>query len=54
MKLLRPGKRRRIEAVARPRPLAVLDAAIRGEKVGPSDVGLRRLGVELVARKEVG
>lgn len=31
-KLLRPGRRRRIEAEARLRPLTILDATIRGEK----------------------
>lgn len=43
-KLLRPGKRRRIEALARLRPLAILDATIHGEKGQPSDSELRRIG----------
>jgi hypothetical protein len=46
-KLLRPGKRRQIEALARLRPLAILDATIRGEKVQPSDSELRRLGTSI-------
>lgn len=53
-KLLRPGRRRRLEAVARLRPLAILDATIRGEKGQPSDSDLRRLGNDLLAGKEWG
>jgi hypothetical protein len=46
-KLLEPGRRRRIEALARLRPLAILDATIRGEKGQPSESDLRRIGKEL-------
>lgn len=46
-KLLEPGRRRRIEALARLRPLAILDATIRGEKGQPSDSDLRRMGREV-------
>lgn len=46
-KLLRPGRRRRLEALARLRPLAILDATIRGEKGQPSDADLRRVGKEV-------
>lgn len=53
-KLLRPGRRRRIEAVARLRPLAILDGTIRGEKGQPSDAELRRLGKEVLAGKTWG
>lgn len=53
-KLLRPGRRRRIEAVARLRPLAILDATIRGEKGQPSDSDLRRLGSDLLTGKAWG
>lgn len=49
LKLLRPGRRRGIEAEARLRPLAIFDAAIRGEKGQPSAPGLRRIGRELLA-----
>ena len=42
-KLLRPGKRRQIEALARLRPLAILNGTIQGEKAQPSDSDLRRL-----------
>jgi hypothetical protein len=47
-KLLRPGKRRRVEAEARLRPLAILDAAIQGEKGQPSTRKLRRMGEALL------
>jgi hypothetical protein len=50
-KLLRPGRRRRVEALARLRPLAILDGAIRGEKGQPSDSGLQHLARELLAGK---
>jgi hypothetical protein len=50
-KLLRPGQRRRIEAMARLRPLAILDSTIRGEKGQPSDSDLRRIGKEVLQEK---
>jgi len=50
-KLLGPGKRRKLEALARLRPLAILDGTIRGEKGQPSDEDLRRLGVEVLGGK---
>ena len=50
-KLLRPGRRRRIEALAKLRPLAILDGAICGEKGQPSDTELRQLGERLLAGK---
>jgi hypothetical protein len=53
-KLLRPGRRRQIEAMARLRPLAILDATIRGEKAQPSDSDLRQLGQNLLAGKPWG
>jgi hypothetical protein len=53
-KLLRPGRRRRIEALARLRPLAILDGTIRGEKGQPSDQDLRRLGEEVLTGKVWG
>lgn len=46
-KLLAPRSRRGIEAEARLRPLAILDATIRGEKSQPSPADLRKLGSEL-------
>lgn len=48
-KLLQPGKRRRIEALARLRPLTIFDSMIRGEKGQPSDSDLRKIGIELSA-----
>jgi hypothetical protein len=46
-KLLKPGRRRRLEALARLRPLAILDATIRGEKGQPSNADLRRVAKEV-------
>src|SRR5258708_6907187 len=46
-KLLRPGKRRRIEAEARLKPLTILDATIRGEKGQPGQAELRRIARSL-------
>jgi len=46
-KLLGPGRRRRIEADARLRPLAILDSAIKGEKGQPSVRALGRIGKQL-------
>src|SRR5581483_8392264 len=51
-KLLRPGRRRRIEAEARLRPLTILDATIRGEKGQPSQGDLRRVAQSLVAGQD--
>ena len=42
-KLLRPGRRRRIEVEARLRPLTILDGTIKGEKGQPSQGELRRI-----------
>jgi hypothetical protein len=46
-KLLEPGRRRQVQALARLRPLAILDATIRGEKAQPSDADLRRVAEEV-------
>ena len=46
-RLLQPGRRRRVEAWARLRPLAILDAAVRGEKTQPSETVLRKIGSEI-------
>lgn len=48
-KLLQPGRRRRVEAEARLRPLAILDAAVRGEKTQPSSAELHKIGRRLRA-----
>jgi len=50
-KLLRPGTRRRTEGYARLRPLAILDATIRGEKLQPSTGELRSKAKELTGGK---
>jgi hypothetical protein len=50
-KLLRPGRRRQIEALARLRPLAIFDATIRGEKGQPSNTDLRRIGNDISGGK---
>ncbi len=50
-KLLRPGKRRQIEALARLRPLAILDSTIQGEKGQPSDADLRRRSKDILGGK---
>lgn len=46
-KLLQPGRRRQIEAESRIRPLAILDATIKGEKLQPSSSDLKRIGNKL-------
>ena len=46
-KLLGPGKRRKLEAEARLRPLAILDSAIAGEKDQPTSSGLQAVGKQL-------
>jgi len=46
-KLLKPGRRRQVDALARLRPLAILDATIQGEKGQPSNADLRRIGKEV-------
>jgi hypothetical protein len=46
-RLLSPGKRRRAEATARLRALAIVDGAMQGEKLQPSEAALRKLGVQI-------
>jgi len=46
-KLLEPGRRRQVQALARLRPLAILDATIRGEKGQPSNADLSRVAKEV-------
>jgi len=47
-KLLGPGKRRKLEAEARLRPLAILNSAIAGEKDQPTSADLRKVGKQLL------
>ena len=51
VRLLQPGFRKRLQAHARLRPLAILDASIKGEKGQPSPGKLKRLGNGLVSGK---
>jgi hypothetical protein len=46
-KLLRPGTRKRIEAMARLRALAIVEGAVGGQRVQPSQGELNRLAKEL-------
>lgn len=47
-KLLGPGKRRKLEAEARLRPLAILNATIAGEKEQPTAADLQKIGTKLL------
>lgn len=47
--LLQPGKRRRLEAMSRLRGLAIVDSAMRGEKLQPNDGDLSRLARKIKA-----
>jgi len=47
LKLLKPKRRRQAEVVARLRPLAILDAKLRGEEGQPSDEKLARISKAL-------
>lgn len=51
VRLLQPGSRKRLQAQARLRPLAILDASIKGEKGQPSPGKLTRIGGELATGK---
>lgn len=45
--LLKPGMRRRLEAAAKLRALAIVDGAMRGDRLQPTDGELRTLGEEI-------
>lgn len=47
-KLLQPGRRKRTDARARLRPLAIMDSAVQGKSQQPSDRELNKLGDALV------
>jgi hypothetical protein len=51
-KLLKPGRRRRVDAEARLKPLAILDATLRGEKGQPSAADLKRLQRQMLSNVE--
>lgn len=42
-KLLKPGKRRQVEAIAKLRPLAILNASVQGEKFQPREEDLKKI-----------
>jgi hypothetical protein len=46
-RLLTPGTRRRLEAAAKLRALAIVDGAMRGDRLQPTDGELRKLGEEI-------
>jgi Domain of unknown function (DUF3644) len=46
-RLLRPGTRRRAEATARLRTLSIVDGAMQGEKLQPSETALRKLVAQI-------
>ena len=50
--LLRPGRRKKIEAEARLRPLVILDSTIKGEKGQPRSTELKKVGQELLSGKK--
>jgi hypothetical protein len=50
--LLNPGKRKRTEALARLRPLAIMEEALQGRNQTPSDEELGKLGTALRRGKE--
>lgn len=43
-RLLKPGKHRKAEAAAKLRALAIVDGAMRGDRIQPTDGELRKLG----------
>lgn len=51
-RLLQPGKRKRTEALARLRPLAIMEEALQGQNQTPSDEALGKLGKALRQNKE--
>lgn len=52
-RLLKPGTRRRMEAAARLRALAIVDGALRGEKLQPGEGDLRRVGQKVAEGKDM-
>jgi hypothetical protein len=52
-RLLAPGQRRRTEAEARLRGLAIVDGALRGERLQPGPGELRRMGQDVAAGRSL-
>ena len=46
-RLLSPGKRRHVDALARLRALAIVDGAMQGQRLQPSEGDLRKLGTKI-------
>jgi hypothetical protein len=51
-RLLKPGKRRKVEAAAKLRALAIVDGAMRGDRIQPTDGELRKLGDSISKGKQ--
>lgn len=51
-RLLTPGKRRKVEAAAKLRALAIVDGAMRGDRLQPTDGELRKLGDSISKGKQ--
>lgn len=51
-RLLKPGKRRKVEAAAKLRALAIVDGAMRGDRIQPTDGELRKLGNSISKGKQ--
>lgn len=52
IKLLQPGRRRRIDAQSRLRPLAIMDATMKGERIQPTNAELARMAKELASGRK--
>ena len=53
-RLLKPGKRRQVEAAAKLRALAIVDGAMRGDRLQPTDSELRKLGESISKGRQWG
>jgi hypothetical protein len=51
-RLLKPGTRRKVEAAAKLRALAIVDGALRGDRLQPTDGELRKLGASISKGKK--
>ena len=51
-RLLTPGKRRKVEAAAKLRALAIVDGAMRGDRLQPTDGELRKLGESISKKRQ--
>ncbi|MDP3938112.1 MAG: hypothetical protein Q8R92_08240 [Deltaproteobacteria bacterium] len=53
-RLLTPGRRRKVEAAAKLRALAIVDGAMRGDRLQPTDGELRKLGDSISKGRQWG